>query len=245
MSGASPTSAPRWRPPCPTPRSTRCVTTSRGGGDSTTRWPRCWPTPTYSPRRAVRHPTCRPSGALRDEATREHGRAAAAARLADQQERRVRARATELGTALAAWSPVRAEHQRARALSEFAEGRGSDNTRQVRLSAYVLAARLGQVVAAANERLGRMSDDRFLLEHTARARGRRTSWRPEPAGPRPVDRRGARPGDALGRGDLRGLPRPSPGPGRRGHRRGGGAPGSTPCSSTRGSARSTPTPSSW
>src|SRR3546814_14001300 len=38
----------------------------------------------------------------------------------------------------------------------------------MRLSAYVLAWRLSQVVAAANERLGQMSDERYTLEHTAR-----------------------------------------------------------------------------
>ena len=38
----------------------------------------------------------------------------------------------------------------------------------MRLSAYVLAYRLSQVVAAANERLATMSDQRYTLEHTAR-----------------------------------------------------------------------------
>jgi exonuclease SbcC len=38
----------------------------------------------------------------------------------------------------------------------------------MRLSAYVLAARLGQVVAAANERLTTMSDRRYSLEHIGR-----------------------------------------------------------------------------
>ncbi len=36
----------------------------------------------------------------------------------------------------------------------------------MRLSGYVLASRLAQVVAAANERLARMSDQRYALEHT-------------------------------------------------------------------------------
>lgn len=72
-----------------------------------------------------------------------------------------------LDEALAAWAPVRADHARVRSLAEFAEGKGPDNSRQMRLSAYVLAARLGQVVAAANERLTVMSDHRYLLEHTA------------------------------------------------------------------------------
>jgi exonuclease SbcC len=46
----------------------------------------------------------------------------------------------------------------------------------MRLSAYVLAARLEQVVEAANERLARMSAGRYALEHTtdkAAADGRR------------------------------------------------------------------------
>ena len=42
----------------------------------------------------------------------------------------------------------------------------ADNRLQMRLSAYVLAYRLSQVVAAANERLDRMSDQRYSLEHT-------------------------------------------------------------------------------
>jgi exonuclease SbcC len=44
----------------------------------------------------------------------------------------------------------------------------------MRLSAYVLAYRLSQVVAAANARLGTMSDRRYTLEHVP-ARGARES----------------------------------------------------------------------
>jgi exonuclease SbcC len=39
----------------------------------------------------------------------------------------------------------------------------------MRLSAYVLATRLDQVVEAANERLGHMRDQRYLLQRTGRA----------------------------------------------------------------------------
>ena len=46
---------------------------------------------------------------------------------------------------------------------------GSDNQLQMRLSAYVLATRLDQVVAAANERLGHLRDQRYLLQRTGRA----------------------------------------------------------------------------
>jgi exonuclease SbcC len=42
----------------------------------------------------------------------------------------------------------------------------------MRLSAYVLATRLDQVVAAANERLGHMRDQRYLLRRTGRAERR-------------------------------------------------------------------------
>jgi exonuclease SbcC len=51
-------------------------------------------------------------------------------------------------------------------LSSFVEGKAPDNRLQMRFSAYVLAYRLTQVVAAANLRLARMSDQRYSLEHT-------------------------------------------------------------------------------
>jgi exonuclease SbcC len=75
--------------------------------------------------------------------------------------------ADELRHALDAWAPTRSSYSVAHAVSTFAEGKGGDNTLQMRLSAYVLAARLAQVVAAANERLHRMSDERYTLEHSA------------------------------------------------------------------------------
>lgn len=74
----------------------------------------------------------------------------------------------ELRAALEAWAPVRDDLDVATHLSAFVEGKSADNTLQMRLSAYVLAHRLSQVVAAANERLARMSDQRYSLEHTGR-----------------------------------------------------------------------------
>ncbi len=74
----------------------------------------------------------------------------------------------EVEERLAAWAPVRAEHEAVRDLAAFVEGKAGDNRWQMRLSAYVLAYRLTQVVAAANERLGGMSDRRYSLEHTGR-----------------------------------------------------------------------------
>jgi len=69
---------------------------------------------------------------------------------------------------LASWSPVREELELTARLAHFVEGKSPDNRLQMRLSAYVLAHRLTQVVAAANERLAGMSDQRYSLEHTGK-----------------------------------------------------------------------------
>ena len=87
--------------------------------------------------------------------------------------RRVRAErlgalVTELTGALEEWAPVQEQLRLATSVSAFVDGRSADNPLQMRLSAYVLAWRLSQVVAAANERLARMSDQRYSLEHTGR-----------------------------------------------------------------------------
>jgi exonuclease SbcC len=74
-----------------------------------------------------------------------------------------------LDRAVDAWAPVRDEALRAEAISKLVRGMGQDNQLQMRLSAYVLAARLDQVLAAANERLGHMRDQRYLLRRTGRA----------------------------------------------------------------------------
>ncbi|WP_372727093.1 AAA family ATPase [Nocardioides sp.] len=81
---------------------------------------------------------------------------------------RLDALVAELEAALQAWTPLREELDRVTGLASFVDGKSSDNRWQMRLSAYVLAYRLAQVVAAANERLSRMSDQRYSLEHTGR-----------------------------------------------------------------------------
>ncbi len=72
----------------------------------------------------------------------------------------------DLLTALDAWSPLRRDLDLVSRLASFVDGKSADNRLQMRLSAYVLAFRLSQVVAAANERLADMSDQRYSLEHT-------------------------------------------------------------------------------
>jgi DNA repair protein SbcC/Rad50 len=73
---------------------------------------------------------------------------------------------SDLDAALAAWRPVRAEHDTVSGLAALCAGTSSDNPDRVRLSSYVLAARLAQVVDAANERLTSMTAGRYVLERT-------------------------------------------------------------------------------
>ena len=96
-----------------------------------------------------------------------HAAAGAHARVLSVRSQRLGALDAELTRHLEAWAPTRAAYAVAHTMSTFAEGKGGDNTLQMRLSAYVLAERLRQVVAAANERLGRMTGERYRLEHSA------------------------------------------------------------------------------
>ncbi len=72
----------------------------------------------------------------------------------------------DLDAALGDWAPVRADLEVAERMASLADGSSPDNRLRMRLSAYVLASRLSQVVDAANERLARMFDHRYALEHT-------------------------------------------------------------------------------
>ncbi|WP_030529158.1 AAA family ATPase [Phycicoccus jejuensis] len=67
-------------------------------------------------------------------------------------------------------------HARVRDLADTVAGTGADNTFRMRLSAFVLAARLEKVAALANERLAVMGAGRYLLEHSddRAARGARS-----------------------------------------------------------------------
>jgi DNA repair protein SbcC/Rad50 len=73
----------------------------------------------------------------------------------------------QLLEALTAWAPVRAAYALLADVASFVEGKSCDNRSQMRLSAYVLSWRLGQVVDAANLRLAGMTDQRYALEHSA------------------------------------------------------------------------------
>lgn len=85
---------------------------------------------------------------------------------ATTRERRLAALHQELGARLDAWTPLREQHTLVAGLAQLVEGKGPDNPMKIRLAAYVLSERLRQVVAAANERLARMTGQRYSLEHT-------------------------------------------------------------------------------
>ncbi|MEV5863228.1 SMC family ATPase [Streptomyces sp. NPDC052071] len=73
-----------------------------------------------------------------------------------------------------ALGPVRQEYERVARLAGLTAGTSADNERKMRLEAYVLAARLEQVAAAATIRLQRMSGGRYTLVHSDdRSGGRR------------------------------------------------------------------------
>ncbi|MDP9398630.1 MAG: hypothetical protein M3P96_12810, partial [Actinomycetota bacterium] len=99
------------------------------------------------------------------------GERRAAERVAGALERRV----VELAHKLEGLRPLRERAATVTALSRLVEGTAADNRLRMRLSAYVLAARLEQVAAAASVRLLQMSGARYTLVHTdsgSRGRGR-------------------------------------------------------------------------
>ncbi|MGW6461995.1 SbcC/MukB-like Walker B domain-containing protein, partial [Streptomyces sp. NPDC055078] len=71
--------------------------------------------------------------------------------------------------------PLREEYERVARLAGLTAGTSAENERRMRLEAYVLAARLEQVAAAASVRLKRMSSGRYTLVHSdARSGGKRS-----------------------------------------------------------------------
>ncbi|GLZ12416.1 nuclease SbcCD subunit C [Actinomadura sp. NBRC 104425] len=105
-------------------------------------------------------------GAALEAAEAEHTAAASAAASARRRRERLAELRAELAAAVAAWRPAAHRHAVAARMAGLASGRSPDNRRAMSLSAYVLAARLEQVVAAANQRLARMSAGRYTLVHT-------------------------------------------------------------------------------
>ena len=96
----------------------------------------------------------------------ELAQARAAAAVSGGRVSRLTTLGAELAEALAAWTPIRERLDVADRMASLADGTSADNRLRMRLSGYVLAFRLRQVVAAANERLVAMTDHRYRLEHS-------------------------------------------------------------------------------
>ena len=80
----------------------------------------------------------------------------------------------QLSAALEALAPVEARAKRVRELAFLVDGSAAANRKRMRLSAYVLAARLEEIAAAATVRLSSMTDGRYTIEHSdAGARGQK------------------------------------------------------------------------
>ncbi|HXE44272.1 MAG TPA: AAA family ATPase [Conexibacter sp.] len=108
------------------------------------------------------------------EATEHDDQAAGRLALAEQTLTKLRRLAAELDDALQALAPVAERERTVRELAALVDGTGASNRLHMRLSAYVLAARLEEVAQAATIRLERMSNGRYQLIHTdERARGER------------------------------------------------------------------------
>jgi exonuclease SbcC len=94
-----------------------------------------------------------------EHATRRHA-------LAEQRLTALRRLAQALDTALDDLRPVAERERTVKELATLVDGSAASNRLRMRLSAYVLAARLEEVAQAATVRLERMSDGRYQLIHT-------------------------------------------------------------------------------
>ncbi|QIM20829.1 SMC family ATPase [Phycicoccus sp. HDW14] len=99
----------------------------------------------------------------------EHDALTRAARALDRLRPGLEAACTEV-------AGLAARQARVRELADTVGGTGGDNTLRMRLTSFVLAARLEKVAALANERLAVMGGGRYLLEHSddLAARGARS-----------------------------------------------------------------------
>ncbi|MER7966758.1 SbcC/MukB-like Walker B domain-containing protein [Streptomyces ardesiacus] len=114
--------------------------------------------------------------AARAAADDQHAEAAAAASAAHTRNQALTALAADLETAIQRLKPLEQAHSTARHLAELVTGNSTSARVRMQLEAYVLAARLEEVVTAANTRLHIMSEGRYTLSHSDHqaARGARS-----------------------------------------------------------------------
>jgi exonuclease SbcC len=106
------------------------------------------------------------------EADRANKKAATAATVARDRATTLSTDARELTAQCDALAPLLESAHQASSLYRLANGTGADNQKRMRLSTYVLAAKLEQVAAVASDRLQRMSGGRYTLEFTDEGDGR-------------------------------------------------------------------------
>jgi exonuclease SbcC len=106
-------------------------------------------------------------GAAAEQAEAALRRATADQALAERSTSALRRLEAELVAHELGADDLRQSFARLDELSRCVDGTGGGNTLRMRLSAYVLAARLEQVAAAATERLDLMSGGRYALVHSA------------------------------------------------------------------------------
>ena len=104
--------------------------------------------------------------AEREQAHRLAQEAALARTALERAAQAVQSRRASLATLAVRLSSALDELGVVTGLADACTGVGTENTRRMPLSAYVLAGRLERVVELANERLARMGDGRYLLEHS-------------------------------------------------------------------------------
>jgi len=86
--------------------------------------------------------------------------------LSEQAQRDLRTLSVTVRQALADLGPAEDEANLVQELADCVAGNSADNALRMRLSSYVLAARLAEIATLANERLGTMSDGRYALEYS-------------------------------------------------------------------------------
>jgi exonuclease SbcC len=109
----------------------------------------------------------RASAEAQAQAERDH-------EVAQRHARALRRLEGQLSAALEALAPVEARAKQVRELAFLVDGSAAANRKRMRLSAYVLAARLEEIAAAATVRLSSMTDGRYTIEHSdAGAKGQK------------------------------------------------------------------------
>lgn len=110
--------------------------------------------------------------AAAEDARAEQLRAREQQALAERADREFQHLHAQLLDHVAALGPATADFELLDRLADTVSGLGSDNALRMRLSSFVLAARLEKVADLANERLTVMGDGRYRLQHSDELAGR-------------------------------------------------------------------------